>query len=410
MEILSSLLLALVLIILLYLVFRPQQSDSAEKFETKIEALEGEKNQLLEEKVRLRADLENRSKEMGILLEKLEQEKSEKNQLEGKGKQVWAENTKMSGELKSAREKNEELSQLLEKFKARESQKEAEFEEKIKKLEHAQKALEDEKIRIRREDEERQAARIENRDRIWNEHETAVLSTLREVCQKPEIAFTSYDNTNLPTDFDGSFKPDFLVDFLGQYLYFDAKISRANLQNYLADQAKKTAVKLKKNPQIYSSVFFIVPATELPNLKKTVFYEENYSFFVVSPEVIEPILANFKRITEYDQLTEFDPKDREAIVNIIADYDKHISFQNAVNILLAQKSVSLMESKEHLNMDIQNEITIRKQTMNAMKLKDSDIKKLSQNMEKQTAEVTKLVSPKVSVSAKDMEHAEQLFS
>jgi len=410
MDIVLLLLLLLIFLVLLFALFRPQKNELLEKYETKIEILEEEKNTLLEEKARLRADMENKSEEVGKLTALLEKIKSEKDQLEGKGKQVFVENTRLSEELTAVREKNKELAQLVEQFRARERQKEEIFEEKIKKLEHAQKSLEDEKARIRREDEERQAQQIANRDRMWNEHETRVLSALRDACQKPEIAFSFYENTNLPTDFDGSFKPDFLIDFLGQYLYFDAKVSRANLQNYLADQAKKTAAKLKKNPQIYSHVFFVVPSTELAQLKKTVFYEGNYTFFVLSPESIEPILANFKRITEYDQISEFDPKDRETIVNIIANYDKHIAFQNATNILLAKKSIPLMNEKEKLGADMQKEIAIRKQTLSPIKLKDSEIKKMSQHISTQEQEIENLTSPRAALPKEDMHQAEQLFS
>ena len=58
---------------------------------------------------------------------------------------------------------------------------------------------------------------------MWNEHEHVVVSQLTDLCAKPQLKFTTYDNTNLPDDFDGSIKPDFLIDFLGQYIIFDAK-------------------------------------------------------------------------------------------------------------------------------------------------------------------------------------------
>jgi len=51
----------------------------------------------------------------------------------------------------------------------------------------------------------------------------------------------------------------------------------ANLQNYISDQVKNTAkkVKLTKNKDdIYKTIFFIIPAAEISNLKKTCFYEE----------------------------------------------------------------------------------------------------------------------------------------
>lgn len=89
-----------------------------------------------------------------------------------------------------------------------------------------------------------------------------------------------------------------------------------------------------------------MPAQELQELKTLSFIEEGFSFYVISLDSIEPILASLKKISEYETIADFDPQDRETIVNLIANYDRHISLQNAANILFTKESIGLMNSKE----------------------------------------------------------------
>ncbi len=373
-----------------------------------IRLLTRERDELFEDNARLRSELEQKGERLGELTKTLETERSEKDKFAGSNKELILKTRDAEGELRAVRTENSELKKKLADVDARREQLQQEHETKIKQLEHAQKSFEDEKARIRREDEARQAEELAERDRIWNEHETTVLSHLREACQKREIGFRFYENTNLPADFDGSLKPDFLVDFLEQYIIFDAKKSK-DLPTYLNDQAKKTAIKVKGNEKIFSTVFFVVPTAELQDLKKTVFSENGVTFYAIPPEAVEPLLANFKKVTEFEHISEFDPKDRELIVNLIANYDRHISFQNAANILFAKESVDLMNSKDQLKAELLEEIDIKKQTMRPIRLKESDLARISKNLDEQDKEVRRLTAPKAAVPAQDVDQAQRLF-
>jgi hypothetical protein len=103
-----------------------------------------------------------------------------------------------------------------------------------------------------------------------------VLSCLRDACQKSHLGFTLHDNTSLPAIF-AKYKPDAVIPFLGQYVVFDAKKSKS-IRTYIADQVKSTARKYKDIPEIYPTVFFVVPADELQELKTFSFLEEGFSY------------------------------------------------------------------------------------------------------------------------------------
>ena len=251
-----------------------------------------------------------------------------------------------------------------------------------------------------------------DRDRVWNEHENVCLAAMKEVCQKPELGFSFYENTSLPDSFDGTLKPDFLVEFLGQYIIFDAKMSRSSsLQNYLNEQVKKTVKKIKSSKnkdEIYNTVFFIIPTIEFADLKKTHFYEEGYNFFVIPVEAFEAILSSFKRITNYELAESFDPKERENIVNLIASYDHHISRQNAVNLLTSIEGLKVMHRKGSLSDDIKESVETTKKKMRLENFKPTDLKRFIDNPEEQIAAVNKLVSPrKPAVSEKELLDVQQ---
>ncbi len=360
---------------------------------------------LLEEQARLRAELEVKLEKLGEMSELLKRETSEKDQFLERGKQLRERNNLLESDIKILRDKLAEREKVLSQFEADKERREREFLEKVEKLEHSREKLEKEQHRVIREDEVKQAQILEEQTRVWNDHENAALAELRRVCQDARIGFQWFENNDLPPDFDGTLKPDFLVDFLGQYIVFDAKKSK-DIKRYIPEQVKETARKCRGNDKIYSTIFFVVPRDDISELKKLSFVEEGFSFFVISVESVEPILANFKRITEYDKIQEFDPQDRENIVNLIANYDRHISFQNAANILLTKESIGLMESKDHLPEDFQNAVEIRKQNMRSVKLKESDIKKISQNLHEQRREVSKLTTSKAPLESEMLRDAQ----
>jgi len=221
------------------------------------------------------------SEKIGELKKELEKERSAKNELAGKGKQMWTQAVGLEKDNRVLQEKLDVTGKELVKLKSERERNERDVTERITKLEHAEKKFDEEKIRVQREDEERRQQEEENRNRVWAEHENTSIAKMKEICQKSDLAFTFHDNTNLPDSFDGSFKPDFLIKFLGQYVIFDAKMSRTgDLQGYLKNNqvAKNTAQKIKNSSnkdEIYPTVFFIVPTIDISSLRHVSFLDIN---------------------------------------------------------------------------------------------------------------------------------------
>jgi len=366
---------------------------------------------LKEENILLKQERANLEQKTGELLRQLETEKSEKNKFSGENKRMYVEIQELKKDLQVLDTRSGELKEELTKFKSKAEAREVEFKDQINKLQTAQTSLEDEKTRIRKEDAQRLEDEKADRDRMWNEHESEVKRKLTEICKIPEYSFQYYDNTHLPEDFDGKLKPDFMIDFLGQYMIFDPKTSRSdNLQIYIDDQVKKTVEKIRDSALIHKTVFLVVPTHAIESLKKLHYYEQGYTFFIVSPESLMPIISSLKRITSYEFAEKLDPQERENIVNLIAEFDNHISFRNAADIILAQSGANVLNKASQLVPDLGEEVKQKKSKMRLTNLKPNDIKKLMLSTDNQHRAIKNLISPKSEVSNSLIESASEVIS
>ncbi|MBU1911790.1 hypothetical protein KKG16_05255 [Patescibacteria group bacterium] len=346
---------------------------------------------------RLKADLEHKIEEIGKLNNKIDELKSESDELKGKGKQMAAEHFKTQA-------KNEELSARVAEFQAQQKQRETDQKNALAQFESATKNFEDEKMRVRKEDEERKQMESEARDRMWTEHEATVLSHLTDLCKKPQFNFTYYDNTNLPDGFHGNLKPDFLISFLDQYIVFDAKVSKAaNVTIYINDQVKKTAKKVKGKDNIYTTVFLVIPTLALKELKKTSFYEEGFTFYVISPESLEPILASLKRIESYEFAQEMNPQERENIIDLIAQFDFHISTRNTVDFHLLQHGLATLENIRSMDPDLVKEVEVKKCKIRNLNLNTAENKKMVANPQILEERLIELTAPAPKMKKEDLE-------
>ena len=361
------------------------------------------------ENVQLKFELSQKDQKIGELTKSFETEKTKKDDLSGQNKILYVENEKLKKDVQVRDEKVDNQNKKITIFETEKKQKELEVQKQIDKLDSAEKALVDEKARIRKEDEERQVKESDERDRMWNEHEEEVVRLLSEICKNPEHAFTFYNNKNLPDGFDGKLKPDFMIDFLGQYMIFDPKTSRSNnLQTYLDTQVKDAVKKYKSNSQINKTVFFVVPTVAVSTLKKFHYYEDGYTFFIVSPEALMPIVASLKKITNYEFAENMDPQEKENIINLIAEFDHHINFRNAVDLILTQSGINVLNKASELVPELEEDIKQKKSQKRLNNIKPNDIKRLMYDKDTQQRDIRKIVAPKAQIDEENIEKLSEI--
>jgi len=386
-----------------------KNNEKISELENKISKLEWENRILSEENIRTKIELDKKNEIFWEKENEIKKEVEEKNIAQWKAKQMFAEFAPLKEKFSNVQQKNDELATKIAKLESEleseKNKKTKDFEKKVSELEEARKSLEDEKVRVRREDEEKLAEIEKNRDRIWAEHEVYAISKMKEICIKPEYSFSFYENTNLPETFDWKFKPDFLIDFLWQYVIFDAKISKsASIQNYINEQVKSTARKIKSSTntnEIYPTIFFVIPQIDFEKMNKIAFYEDWFNFFVITPEFFEIVLMSFKKISIYENLEKIDPQERENIVNILAAYDQHISHRNAIDILSSIQGVKIWKLKNNLWEEMLEEIDQKKSKIRLETFKPTELQKFIKDPNHQIEEIKKMIEPKKAEIEKD---------
>ncbi len=360
---------------------------------------DGASLELERENAKLHAAVEQAQKEAGALKSQLEAERAEKQEQQGKSKQLFAEHAKLSAKIDALQTERDELKKKESKHEAAAERHEKELAERLGKLEAAKLSLDQERQRVIREDEEKLALAEAERDRVWAEHEKSVIAAMQTLCKQPAYAFTCYTNTELPDGFDGSLKPDVMIEFLDQYVIFDAKKSKSeSLSTYINNTVKATVTKVKKNPKIASMIFLVVPSEAISELKAHHAVHDGYTFYVISPEALAPILASLKRITAYEFAEQMDPQQRENIVQLIAELDFHVNFRNAVDLVVSKMGAELSKKAERLDPAMAAEIAQRKQPMNAkVSLAASELKRLVASTAAQDAMIDELAAPRALV-------------
>ena len=350
---------------------------------------------VIAENARLKAEVSQKDQYIGELKSELQKETTKKDELTGKGKVQYAENANLKAE-------NSILLKDVSTFKATEGSRKKEFEEGIQKVANAETALKQERDRAIREDEAKKEKEKEERNRIWAEHETRVKSILSELCKSPQYSFPYWDNTNPPIEFGGRFKPDSLVEFLDQYVIFDAKKSESDMQGYINTQVKTTVEKINSNPKVFKWVFFVIPSESMKSVKKYWHHEQGYEFFVLSPEALDIVLTTFKKIKSYEIAQKLDPQDRENIVNIIASFDQHINLRNTYDIIASKMGVDVLKKIGVLKNDLKDEISLKKNNIRTPNFAPTEVQSLMLNTESQENAMEEIISPKPEIAPENV--------
>ena len=126
-------------------------------------------------------------------------------------------------------------------------------------------------------------------------------------------------------------------------------------------------------------------------------YEGGFTFYIISPESIAPVLACLKRITEYELAEQFDPQERENIVNMLAKLDFHINERNTFDVLMARRGKEVLYDAGKLYPEISKEVSLKKEKMRLPNFKPSEIKRLIRSIAAREEEVEELTAPKAAI-------------
>lgn len=170
--------------------------------------------------------------------------------------------------------------------------------------------------------EEKHQQELDRREALkttWRDHQTEVQNQLKALCNKHTIQYVD------KVPFKG--EPDNTLYICDEYVVFDAKSpltdDLSNFPYYLKDQAEK-AKKYAKIEGVKTDIFFVVPSNTLHVIKQPVYNMADYNLYIVSIDVLEPLILALCKIEEYEFAEQLSPEDRENICRIIGKF-AHLS-------------------------------------------------------------------------------------
>ena len=191
--------------------------------------------------------------------------------------------------------------------------------EEIFSLQSIRQSLLDERAKEIEQRHEEQLERLRALKETWALHQTDVQGRMKQLCQKHTLNYID------KAPFRG--EPDNTLRIAEEYVVFDAKSPAGddlkNFPAYLKAQAEG-AKKYAKLESVKKDVFLVVPTNTLSCVKEFVYNLGDYNVYVVSTDVLEPLILSLCKIEDYEFAEQLSPEDRENICRIIGKF-AHLS-------------------------------------------------------------------------------------
>lgn len=224
----------------------------------------------------------------------------------------------MSGVKEHLRQVQQSLKESADeciKLKSEEDQRKAEHAKAMNTFKEWREQIQNERKEEIEARQQEQIERLEQLKQTWKNHESKVRSMMKSICQKLTVEYVE----SVP--FKGN--PDNTIRLADEYIVFDAKSPGSddlnNFPIYLKDQAEK-AKKYAKQEGVKKDIFFVVPSNTLELLKQTVFSHSDHDVYIVSIDVLEPLLLCLQKIETYEFAKQLTPEERENICRIVGRF------------------------------------------------------------------------------------------
>jgi hypothetical protein len=189
------------------------------------------------------------------------------------------------------------------------------YQDKIAILDSTQKRIENEREQEKNEKHRAEIQRITSLRENWSRHQDAVKETIKGICQKHVIEYVE------KVPFKGS--PDNTIKICDEYVVFDAKSpgteDLANFYKYIRTQVEGVK-KYAKEENVKKEIFLVVPSNTIDVIEQRSFNMGDYNVYVVTVDVLEPLILALRKIEDYEFAKELTPDERESICRIIGKF------------------------------------------------------------------------------------------
>lgn len=163
--------------------------------------------------------------------------------------------------------------------------------------------------------QEMEIANLRAMKETWEKHQENVENAMKSICQKHIIEYLDQ------VPFKG--KPDNTLKICDEFVIFDAKSPSAedlsNFPAYIKSQTESVK-KYIKEENVRRDIFLVVPSNTVHVIDAFSYNMGDYNVYIVTIDVLEPLILSLKKIEEYKFVNELSPEERENICRIIGKF------------------------------------------------------------------------------------------
>jgi hypothetical protein len=200
-------------------------------------------------------------------------------------------------------------------FRQTEVDRKKEYENNVAALNAITKRNQDERQKEQEDLRQSEIKRFELKKETWLRHEENVKKTIKMICDKHTIGYLD------KVPFKGS--PDNTIKLCEEFVIFDAKSpSSDDLQNfptYIKTQAESVK-KYIKEENVRKDIFLVIPSNTVDVIGSFVYNMADYNVYIVTLDVLEPLILSLKKIEDYEFVNQLSPEERENICRIIGKF------------------------------------------------------------------------------------------
>lgn len=243
-----------------------------------------------------------------------------------KGRNLESQMQLLTSEISTVRERLQNCQRDLQsareeviQYKKEDEFRQQKYSEEIASLQSLKNQLQDERTKELQQRHEEEVARLLALKETWASHQVDVQGKMKAICQKHTLVYVD------KAPFRG--EPDNTLLICEEHVVFDAKSPAGedlkNFPQYLKAQAE-AARKYAKVEGVKKDIFLVVPTNTLPVVNQFVYNMADYDVYVVSADVLEPLILSLCRIEDYEFAKQLSPEERENICRIIGKF-AHLS-------------------------------------------------------------------------------------
>lgn len=226
-------------------------------------------------------------------------------------------------------------------FKKTEDARLQDYNEKLATLTAVSERVQNEREVEKQRLQEKEIQRLTEMKETWAKHETNVKEVIKRICQKHTIQYVDQ------VPFKG--KPDNTVQICDEYIIFDAKSPSSddltNFPAYIKAQTESVKKYIKES-DVRKDIFLVIPSNTVDVIESFCFDMADYKVYVVTVDVLEPLILSLQKIEDYEFAEQLTPEDRENICRIIGKFAHLTKRKMQVDLFFTKEFIDFLKKCE----------------------------------------------------------------